>query len=458
MLQSANYKDKKALIVGLGRSGIGAASLLDSLGASVIITDQKPASDLEDFIKKVPSPIKLAVGDYPTELLKEIDLVVVSPGVPLDIPLIQKVRRLNIPVIGELELAYIVESTPFIAITGTNGKTTTTTLVDHILRISGYKTELCGNIGQAVTEKVLKNRANGNVHYMVTEVSSFQLETISRFHPKVAMILNITPDHLDRHKSMEEYTRVKARIYENQTKEDSLILNLDDPIAADLGKTSPVKKWFFSTCQQINGVYLHDNRLWFSNGNSLIKLLKVHEIHLKGSHNLENVMASVLACLLIGCDPVAIRQAVTSFKGISHRMESVGTVKSVTFINDSKATNPGAVLRAIEELPSIILLMGGKDKDNDFTILKNTVHQKVKRLILFGEARETINRVLGNETETIVTATMIDAVNTAFDSAVPGDVVILSPGCASFDEFKDYADRGKRFKEAVEQLRLRESG
>ena len=398
----------------------------------------------------------MLAGTYPYELLKEIDLTVISPGVPLDIPIMQRVRELSTPVISELELAYTVESAPFIAITGTNGKTTTTTLVDHILKSHGYTTELCGNIGQAVTEKVMKNIKNGSIQYMVTEVSSFQLETISHFRPKFSMILNISPDHIDRHKSMKEYTRVKTRIYENQTEEDILILNLDDPIVADLGKTSPVKKWFFSTRQQVNGIYLHNNWLMFRNDSSIMKLLPLHEIPIKGRHNLENVMAAVLASLLVGCDPVSIREAVTSFEGISHRMELIGAVNNVMFINDSKATNPGAVLRAIEELPSIILLMGGRDKGNDFSILKCAVRQKVKRLILFGEAMETINKVLGNETETTIVSTMIDAINTAFSTASSGDTVLLSPGCASFDEFKDYADRGKLFKAAVDELRVRQ--
>lgn len=490
------FKDNKVLVVGLARSGIGAANLLSLFGAKVCVTDIKTRDLLEGDIKKLPSSIKVVLGEHPQEIFDTSDFIVVNPGVPRDISPLMHAERKGIPVIGELELAYrVIRSisklqppdskiaTPaFIAITGTNGKSTTTTLINMMLKNSGFKTLMGGNIGNALTEEVFKafhaSRLSP-VDYIVAEVSSFQLESIQDFNPFISLILNITADHLNRYKTMEEYISAKARIFENHGPCDYLILNADDPEIMKLynsrfpacrqgrqgdSRLNDINVLFFSRETEVKGIYYKNGSffctLHSTPGTSPSEFLKkglvppfhiidADKIKIKGVHNLENAMAASLAALLCGCSVETVRGVLKDFSGLEHRLEFVCEIEGVTFINDSKGTNVGAVVKSLESFKNIVLIMGGKDKDGDFVILRDLIKEKVKLLILLGEAKEKIAEAICNAVETVFVKDMKEAVELSVSTASAGDIVLLSPGCASFDMFIDFEDRGKRFKEAV---------
>jgi UDP-N-acetylmuramoylalanine--D-glutamate ligase len=474
------FRDKKVIVVGLARSGIGAANLLSRLGARVTVTDSKPREKLESGIQRLSLDIEIAVGSNPGELFDAADVIVVSPGVPGDSPFLTRARVRGIPVISELELAYQImkskedgaiavsstinkyQAPLFIGITGTNGKSTTTTLVGLMLKEFGYKTLLGGNIGNALTEEVhtaLGGSRDLQVDHIVAEISSFQLEEIQEFRPHIAAILNISPDHLDRYDNMEDYITAKARIFQKQQKGDYLILNADDPVVMNLFRTrlEPMGSmmpdvFFFSRKKKVRGIYLKRGVLTLSKNGSGEKLIQSNEIKIPGLHNLENAMAASLMALLAGCSVEAVKKVLRSFGGLEHRMEFAGEVEGVRFINDSKGTNTGAVAKSLEDFEDIILIMGGTDKGSDFIHLKKLIKKKVKLLVLIGEAQEKIRMALGSSTETICCNSLEDAVEQSFANAQSGDVVLLSPGCASFDMFHDFEERGRRFKEAVRRL------
>lgn len=487
----STFKDKNILVVGLARSGTGAANLLSEAGAHVSITDRKPLSSLKEQIDKLSAAIHVIADDESEAVLDTTDLLVISPGVPLDSPLLAAARLKGIPVIGELELAYQViksegrsekadavaihESSSqirkpeFIGITGTNGKSTTTTLVDLMLKDAGYQTLLGGNIGNALTEEILKIVSSQEsavsrgetpprpYDYIVAEISSFQLETIKEFRPAVATILNITPDHLDRYDGMRDYIDAKARIFENQTSEDYLILNADDTELLKVRsekleiRSERPKVLYFSRQREVDGVYFKGGIIYlnFPLFTFHFPLISLNEIKIKGVHNLENAMAASLIALISGCTPESIRRVLSSFTGLEHRLEFVAEAKSVTFINDSKGTNVGAVAKSLEDFENVILIMGGLDKGNDYSELKDLIKRKVKLLILIGAAKDVIAEALGLLTETHKAADLDEAVALSISKASAGDVVMLSPACASFDMFKDFEDRGRKFKEAV---------
>jgi UDP-N-acetylmuramoylalanine--D-glutamate ligase len=489
------FKDKNILVVGLARSGTGAANLLYELGAKVTITDTKPRSVLKTNIERLFPTVKVITEGNPSEVFDEADMIVISPGVPLDIPPLESAKAKQIPVIGELELAYQVmksavssqqsgrgEAVPrpcnafpdFIGITGTNGKSTTTTLVDLMLREAGLKTLLGGNIGIALTEEILKFVGAGlkpaptSLDYIVAEISSFQLETIKEFRPKIAAILNITPDHLDRYHSMEEYIDAKARIFENQKAGDSLILNADDPALMEVrsekleAKNEKPYIFYFSRCKEVKGAYFRDGVIYFNLPESVVGAIhesplriNVNEIRIQGVHNIENAMAASLVALIAGCSFDAVINVLRQFPGLEHRLEFVSEIRGVKFINDSKGTNAGAVAKSLEGFNNVILIMGGLDKGSDFSALKTLVGQKVKTLILIGMAKEKIAKALGGATETLIADNMNSAVELSLSKASAGDVVLLSPGCASFDMFQDFEDRGRKFKESVKILNLK---
>jgi UDP-N-acetylmuramoylalanine--D-glutamate ligase len=494
------FRDKNILVIGLARSGIGAANLLSVLGARVSIMDKKPRSMLEtNIMRLLPSVNVITDGNYP-DIFNNPDMIVVSPGVPLSIPDLVQARGKGIPVIGELELAYQTvvgrelrdkteprnikrgsrnshPATPhFIGVTGTNGKSTTATLIDLMLKESGYKTILGGNIGNAVTAEIL-NTLNirrkstderlfdpAIIDYIVAEISSFQLETINEFRPGTAAILNITPDHLDRYEGMDDYINAKARIFENQTAGDYLILNADDPVIMELYdtklKTQHVKLpeiLFFSRRRQVKGVYFKKGEVYCDMPRSLLpspgaSLISSGEIKIGGIHNLENAMAASLIALISGCPPQVVRNTLRSFPGLEHRLEFVGESKGVRFINDSKGTNVGAVAKSLEGFENVILIMGGRDKDGDFSILRDLIKRKAKLLILLGEAGEKIGEKLKGMTDIYKVNDFREAVDMSMAKASTGDVVLLSPGCASFDMFADFEDRGRKFKEAVREI------
>ena len=522
IMENFKFKDKKVLVVGLARSGVGSANLLSSFGAKVSVTDVKSYDFLADDIKKLSPSVKVIAGGHPEDIFSNSDLIVVSPGVPPDIPPLIHAKEKGIPVIGELELAYQIvmsnelrvmskkqstkmNSLPithhalpaFIGITGTNGKSTTTTLIDLMLKRAGFKTLLSGNIGNALTEEIFKIIKETNppsppfvkggsggiknlpLDYIVTEISSFQLETIRDFRPFVALILNITPDHLNRYRSMEEYIDAKANIFKNQGADDYLILNADDPTIMELYKSKVknqksrnINVLFFSRKTEVQGIY-------YKNGGLLSNLLSTpgttpsgflrkgvvpplcivaaDEIKIKGVHNLENSMAASLAALICGCSAETIRDVLKDFSGLEHRLEFVCEIDGVSFINDSKGTNVGAVVKSLEGLKNIVLIMGGRDKDGDFTVLKDLVKKKVKALVLLGEAKEKIAKALEGAADTVFVKDIKEAVEMSMSKASAGDVVLLSPGCASFDMFADFEDRGRRFKEAVKGYEIQKS-
>jgi UDP-N-acetylmuramoylalanine--D-glutamate ligase len=499
-----SFKNKNILVVGLARSGAGAANLLVKLGAHVSVTDRKPLSALSEQLKKISPDVNVIASGNPEELIDSADLIVISPGVPADLPLLIKAGLKGVPVIGELELAYqvvksnelrvmskieniAVPSSPlaahpppsFIGVTGTNGKSTTTTLIDLMLKEAGYQTLIGGNIGKALTEELLKSGAGGQVSgvgksnpdYIVAEISSFQLESIDQFRPKIAAILNITPDHLDRYDGVNDYINAKARVFENQTPEDYLIVNADDQAITGMISDKLKEKseklpriLYFSRNQEVEGVYLKNGAVYCNlphvdplKGILLYppayeKLIDADKVKIKGVHNLENAMAAALVSLVSGCTPEAVRTVLGSFPGLEHRLEFAGEIRGVRFINDSKGTNVGAVAKSLEGFENVILIMGGQDKGSDFSTLKDLIKRKVKLLILIGEATDVIDDAVGTAAETHKAAGFREALSLSMSKASAGDVVLLSPGCASFDMFSDFEDRGRKFKEAVRDI------
>ncbi len=468
-LKTLTLTGKRVTVVGLARSGVAVSNLLASLGARVIVTDTKGKDVLTEAMGELEKSVELSLGGHPDRVFLETDFIVVSPGVPMDIRPLALARENNVLIISELELAYLLTDIPIIAITGTNGKSTTSTLIDLMLGKSGFKAIIGGNIGNALTGEISKLKFTGKgsqltVDYIVAEVSSFQLEGIDTFRPKVATILNITPDHLDRYRGFKDYVDAKARIFKNQREGDSLVLSADDPETMRVEseklrkRSEKPKTFYFSRSKDVEGVYYKDGAVYcnlhnFSAPVPHSKLIGTDEIGIKGVHNLENAMAASAIALLAGCRVDAIREALREFDGLEHRLEFVDEIKGVNFVNDSKGTNVGAVLKSLDSFNSpIILIAGGLDKDSDFTPLRYSVREKVKHLILIGEAKDKLGKVLNGYTKISYASSMEDAVLMAHQKASIGDTVLLSPACASFDMFKDFKDRGKRFKEAVRRL------
>jgi UDP-N-acetylmuramoylalanine--D-glutamate ligase len=442
-----DFKGKRVTVVGLARSGVAAARALHGLGAAVTVTDKKPAGQLTEQIKALGSGgIRLEAGGHPDRVFLEADLIVLSPGVPKMAPILAAQRR-GVKVISELELAWLLSDSPFIGITGTNGKSTVTTLVGLMMKKTGRKMLVAGNIGNALTEdpRLLRRQ-----DWIVAELSSFQLEDIETFRPRVATILNITQDHLDRYHDIDEYAEAKARVFMNQQKEDFLVLNFDDPLVKALAKRTSATVVPFSRLLRFNpGACMLDGYLLF-NGK---RVCRAGEIRIKGVHNLENALAAAAMALCAGADRDAVAAVLREFPGLEHRLEFVRERNGVTYINDSKGTNVGAVVKSVEGFTQpVILIAGGLDKGSDFRPLFNLFRQKVKLLILIGKAAEKMAETLGTATEALFAKTLQDAVRAGAGRALPGDVVLLSPACASFDMFKDFEDRGRQFKEAVMAL------
>lgn len=462
---------KRATVVGLARSGVGAANLLSRLGAAVTVTDKKKPQELAGFLDHLDPAVKKELGHHPLSLFEETDLIVISPGVPLTIAPLRQAAARGIPVIGELELAYQLisgDALPqakrplLLAVTGTNGKSTTASLVYAMMKNGGFGTLFGGNIGTALTEVLSgSTEQGGRAECFVVEVSSFQLETIETFRPTCASILNITPDHLDRYHSLEEYTGAKCRIALNQREGDVLILNADDEMTEEVLnriKGSP-RILYFSRKRPVEGAYYREGRIVFS----IPRLQGVtappdfavpgSAIAIKGVHNIENAMAASLMALVSGCGADAVAETLRSFPGLEHRLEAVRELDGVTFINDSKGTNVGAVIKSLESFSEpVVLIAGGRDKDSDFAVLRPLVKERVKALVLIGEAREKLRKALGDVAQTVMEDDFQSAVARAKQLAAPGDVVLLSPACASFDMFKDFEDRGRQFKKLVNAL------
>jgi UDP-N-acetylmuramoylalanine--D-glutamate ligase len=445
-------KDKRVLVVGLGKSGVASALFLKERGARVTVSDTKSPDQLRDEIPLLlDHGITVETGGHGERTFREQDLIVVSPGVPFDAPPLVQARASGEPVIGEIELAAQHLPGPIVAITGSNGKTTTTTLAGEVLAAGGIPALVGGNIGTPAISLVGEAKPETAI---VLEVSSFQLETIDTFRPKVAVILNITPDHLDRHRTFQAYVEAKARIFENQQASDFAVLNEDDATCRTLGDRSRGKVFWFSRKKEVQrGAWVKDGQILLRNGQSQREVMLASEIPLKGAHNVENVLAAICAGALMGCEPAKIRQAVQNFKAVEHRLEYVATVKGVEYYNDSKATNVDATIKALESFPkNIHLILGGKDKGSDYTVLNDLLRQRVKRVYTIGAAAEKIESHIKGAAEVVHAETLENAIRRASAVAKPGDIVLLAPACASFDQFQSYNHRGRVFKEVVHSL------
>jgi UDP-N-acetylmuramoylalanine--D-glutamate ligase len=454
-------KDKSVLVVGLGRSGVASALFLKAQGARVTVSDTKSGDELRNEIPTLlDHGITVETGGHGERTFRGQDLIVVSPGVPVDAPALVQARPLGGEVIGEIELASQFLPGPIVAITGSNGKTTTTTLAGEILAAGGFSTLVGGNIGTPAISLVEQAKPETVI---VLEVSSFQLETIQAFHPKVAVVLNVTPDHLDRHKTFEAYVDAKARMFENQRDDDFAVLNADDPTCVVMAQRTKAQVFWFSRQKQVSqGAWVRDGNILFRDGDGQAKngqreIMPVSEIPLKGVHNLENVLAAACAGALMGCEAKKIRQAVHDFKAVEHRLEFVATIGGVDYYNDSKATNVDATIKALESFPANIhLILGGKDKGSDYSVLNELLQKRVKRVYTIGAAAEKIESQIASSKsvsfEVVPAETLENAIRKAHAVAVPGDVVLLAPACASFDQFENYEHRGQVFKEIVRGL------
>jgi UDP-N-acetylmuramoylalanine--D-glutamate ligase len=443
---------KRVLVVGLGRSGLASALFLKQRGALVTVSDAKPQEELGDEIPKLlDQGIAVETGGHGERTFRGQDIIVVSPGVPLDSPLLSQARSMGERVIGEIELAARFLPPQIIAITGSNGKTTTTTLTGDIVAAGGFPTFVGGNIGTpAIT---LAEQASQDA-VIVLEVSSFQLETIQTFRPKIAVVLNITPDHLDRHRNFEAYVDAKARIFENQQADDLAVLNADDPVCAGLASRTRAQVFWFSRKKEIQqGACPRNGDIVFRSSTGERNLIPISDIPLKGAHNLENVLAASCAGTLMGCEPEQIRQAVRGFRAVEHRLEHVATIAGVEYYNDSKATNVDATIKALESFPANIhLILGGKDKASDYTLLNHLLRSRVKRVYTIGAAAAKIESQIKGAAEIDHAEILENAVQQASKAAERGDIVLLAPACASFDQFRNYEHRGRVFKETVKAL------
>ena len=447
-------KGKKVLVVGLGKSGMAAALFLRHHGAKVTVSDVRSA---EDLAKEIPAlleeGIMVEAGGHGLLTFRRQDLIVVSPGVPLDTPELVQSQALGLPVIGELELAARFLKGKMLAVTGSNGKTTTTTLLGEILAAGGLPTLVGGNIGVPVITLV---DSSTDESWSVLEVSSFQLESTDQFHPAISVILNITPDHLDRYKTFEDYARAKERIFADQNEQDCLVLNADNPRAAQAASRSKAGVYWFSAKHPVTqGAWVETGNVVYrpAEGAAPEKVMPLRGIHLKGAHNVENVLAAVVAARQAGVTVELIRAAVEKFHAVEHRLEYVATRKGVEFYNDSKATNVDATAKAVAAFPSgIHLILGGKDKGFPYTVLTPLLRERVRAVYTIGVAAAKIEADLRGVVPIHSCETLDKALHAAASAAQPGEVVLLAPACSSYDQFDNYEQRGSVFKQLVQEL------
>lgn len=449
--------DKKVVVVGTGVSGMGAVKLLSETSADITLYDGNDKADRDEILKKIPDDcdLRLIIGEMPDEVVKETDLLVISPGVPIDSDIVKLFEKENVLVWGEIELAYNFEKGTVFAITGTNGKTTTTTLVGEIMKKYNNQTFVVGNIGNSYTSEVLKTTKDS---YTVAEISSFQLETIREFAPKGSAILNITPDHLNRHYTMENYAAVKESITKNQWKvreDDYCVLNYDDKVLMEFGKTIKNPVYFSRKEKPSKGAYLDGRIIRYFDGKDDYEVMSVDDMHLFGNHNYENVMAAIAMTIEAGVPLNIIINVIKDFMGVEHRIEYVRDKNGVRYYNDSKGTNPDSSIKALEAMSRpTILIAGGYDKHSEFDEFIEAFDNKVKLMVLLGQTADKIEEtaVRHGFTNIIKTDSLEKAVKICAENAVSGDVVLLSPACASWGMFKNYEERGKLFKEYVNSL------
>ena len=444
---------KRVLVVGLGKSGLAAAHFLKERGARVTVSDSRPATLINELSSLLDEGFIVEAGSHGLLTFRRQDLIVVSPGVPMSTPELMTVRAIGAHIIGELELGAQFLEGEVIAITGSNGKTTTTALLGEILKASGRPTLVGGNIGRPVTAMVAETTPET---WSVLEVSSFQLETVETFRPRIALVLNITPDHLDRHGTFAAYAAAKARITERQTTEDFLVLNAEDaPTQGIAAKTRAQVYWFSAQRRIKQGAFVHGESIFFAakEGATPEPVMPVAEIGLAGSHNVENVLAAVCAARLAGVPVETVRKAVAAFRAVEHRVEFVRELDGVRYFNDSKATNVDATAKAIAAFSGgILLILGGKDKDSDYAALAPLLRERVKTVITIGSAAEKIEHQLAGVVKIERAETIERAVALVRERASAGDTVLLAPACASFDQFENYEHRGRVFKELVHGL------
>ncbi|MGA8233484.1 MAG: UDP-N-acetylmuramoyl-L-alanine--D-glutamate ligase [Candidatus Acidiferrales bacterium] len=451
MKPGTHLAGRKVLVVGLARSGMAAAEYALAAGAKVTATDVKTAEELGPAAANLAERgVRLEVGTHGGLAFEDAELVVVSPGVPSNLPGIMRARERGVPVWGEVELAWRAMRGRMIGITGSNGKTTTTALTGHVLKAAGIPTLIGGNIGTPLISLAAEST---DATVTVAEISSFQLETIDAFHPDVAALLNLTPDHIDRHGSFEEYARMKLRMFENQTETDIAILNADD---AEVAKRAPARSetWWFSREKRVaEGTSVHDGQIVFRREGEESPILRVEEIPLRGAHNVENVLAASAAACLVGADPAAVSAGVRSFAGVEHRLEFVREAGGVEYFNDSKATNVDATRKALEAFSgNVIVILGGKDKGSDYRALSQLLRQRARLALLIGAAAEKIASQIEGAVALEFAGTLDRAVEIAAERARSGDTVLLAPACASFDQFDNFEHRGRVFRERVMAL------
>jgi UDP-N-acetylmuramoylalanine--D-glutamate ligase len=444
-----SVEQKRVVVVGGGRSGVAAAELLVSRGATVTLADVASHLDADDRLRALG--VRLELGPHRPDQFAGADLVVLSPGVTPDQPAVLAARRAGVPVIGEVELASRWLQGRMIAITGTKGKSTTTTLTARMLAEAGFATTAGGNLGQALSTQVGASRRDT---WHVVEVSSFQLEATDTFHPRIAVLLNLSADHLDRHASVDDYWAAKARVFANQTAEDWAVVNADDPNALALARRGRARHFDFALDAALHdGVTVDGESIVRRDKGAAAVLVPLASVQLPGRHLLADVLAAAAVGCLVGVPPTAMRRAVETFKGLEHALERVAEVNGITFVNDSKATNIASARQAIESFDKgVVVIMGGRFKGGRFEDLQEVVAAHVTTVVAIGESRPLIKDALGDIVPVLDAGSMGDAVRIAFESARPGGVVLLAPACSSFDMFRDYAERGRKFKEEVTRL------
>jgi UDP-N-acetylmuramoylalanine--D-glutamate ligase len=442
---------KRVLVVGLARTGLVSALFSAAYGAKVTATDERPIPEIADAAEKLRvAGVKLELGGFVPQTFLEQDLIVVSPGVPAKIAPLENARAKGIPVWSEIELAWRFLRGKLVAITGSNGKTTTTSLIAHILKTSNIPTLIGGNIGTPLLTLV---ETSVETSVTVAEISSFQLETIDSFRPEIGVLLNLTPDHLDRHLTFEEYANAKMRMFENQLEKDIALLNADDPEVTKRMPAKPKIFWFSRQKRVATGAFLRDDQIIFRHEGSEVELARLGDIQLRGQHNIENVLASCAAAYLAGAVPAAIAAGVKSFRGVEHRLEFVAEISGVQYYNDSKATNVDAAVKAVEAFPGpLVVILGGRDKGSPYTPLRDLLRERARLALLIGESAEKIASDLGDTIHFENAGTLQQALHITAKHVQPGDTVLLAPACSSFDQFENYEHRGRVFKELVAQM------
>jgi UDP-N-acetylmuramoylalanine--D-glutamate ligase len=451
MSGSFELRGKRVLVVGLARTGVATSLFCAARGAIVTATDTRTENAIGEPLPQLRAAgVHLELGGHSKEIYLKQDLIIPSPGVPADAPLLQTARANGITTWSEIELADRFLKGRLIGITGSNGKTTTTSLIEHILRSAGVPTILAGNIGTPLISIVEQTNERT---ITVAELSSFQLELIETFRPNISVFLNLTPDHLDRHHTFEGYGSAKARIFENQTESDRAVLNADDPATTKYAPAKPRVFWFSRKQRVAQGAFVRETEIVFRSDGIEESVLKIQDIPLAGAHNVENVLAAVAATRLADADVDAIAKGVRSFSGVEHRLEFVAEIGGVRYYNDSKATNVDATLKALDAFPGrILVILGGKDKGSDYTLLQAPLREKAILALLIGAATDKIEKQIAGSVAIERAGTIDRAVEIASHAARPGDVVLLAPACASFDQFENYEHRGRVFKDLVHHL------